>query len=309
MGVVARGRVGEEDSAVGRDVAVVGIAQPRIVDDRRPGAVGLGREFRHFACLRDRIEPHGADAAQQIAGAVEGEAKRKAADMGEDFRALIVGREEADDLAMARAAIEMIVAVQDDVLGPFQLAEADRRRFGQPVVEGIGAAGSGQRRLRLAHAVIDRRDIDLVQHLVPVLQPADVQGHRRGQHQAQHHLVGAGAIAQADQAVGHDQHDDRAHDALGDRAAPAAQAVAAHHGGGQRHDLEIQTGAGSCAAQAAGDQEAGETAAETGDDIGHEHGLAHADAGIVGGAARAADRQDMPARTGPRDRDMRDDRR
>ena len=106
--------------------------------------------------------------------------------------------------------------------------------------------------------MIDRRDIDLVQHLVAVLQPADVEGHRGGQHEAQHHLVGAGAVAEPDQAVGHDQHDDGAHQALGDRAAPAAQAVAADHGGGQRQDLQVEAGARPGAAQPAGDQEAGE---------------------------------------------------
>ena len=65
---------------------------------------------------------------EQVAVAVEGKPQREAADMGEDLRDLVVGREEADDLAVARAAIEMIVAVEDDVLGPFQFAEADMTR-------------------------------------------------------------------------------------------------------------------------------------------------------------------------------------
>ena len=76
---------------------------------------------------------------------------------------------------MAGAAIEVIVAVEDDVLRPFELAEPDRLGRGQAVVERVGRAGARQRGLRLAHAVIDRRDIDLVQHLVAVLQPADVE--------------------------------------------------------------------------------------------------------------------------------------
>ena len=80
--------------------------------------------------------------ADQIAGAVEGQAERKAADMGEHFRAPVVGREEADDLAMARAAIEVVVAVEDDVLRPFQLAEADMLGLRQAVVERVAACRS-----------------------------------------------------------------------------------------------------------------------------------------------------------------------
>ena len=44
---------------------------------------------------------------------------------------------------------------------------------------------------------MDRRHVDLVQHLVAVLQPADVEGHGDAQQQAQHHLVGAGAESEA----------------------------------------------------------------------------------------------------------------
>ena len=45
--------------------------------------------------------------------------------MGEDFGALVIGREETDDLAMARAAIEMIVTVEDHVLRSFEFTQAD----------------------------------------------------------------------------------------------------------------------------------------------------------------------------------------
>ena len=80
---------------------------------------------------------------------------------------------------MARAAIEMIVAVEDDVLRSFELAEADMLGCGQPVVERVGRAGAGQRPTGVSPMLmIDRRDIDLVQHLVAVLQPADVERHR-----------------------------------------------------------------------------------------------------------------------------------
>ena len=155
--------------------------------------------------------------------------------------------------------------------------------------------------------MIDRRHIDLVQHLVAVLQPADVEDHRGRQHDAQHHLVGAGAVAEADQAVVHHQHDDRTHQRLGDRAAPTAQRIAADDGRGDREDLQVEAGAGTCARQAAGDEEAGKPRAQARDHIGHEHRLAHLDAGVVGRAPRTADGQDVPAGARAGQRDMDDD--
>ena len=178
---------------------------------------------------------------------------------------------------------------------------------GDPVVQRIGASRPGLGRKCLAHAVVDGRDIDLVQHLVAVLEPADVEDHRGGQHDAEHHLVGAGAIAETDQAVVHHQHDDGAHQRLGDGAAPAAQRIAADDGGGDGEDLLVQARAGACTRQAAGDEEARNPAAQAGDHVGHEHRLAHPDAGVVRRAARTADGEDVPA--GPRagERDVEDD--
>ena len=77
------------------------------------------------AVRRDLIKPHAADADDQVAVAVEGQAERMAADMGEDLVPRVVRREEADDVAMARAAIEVVVAVEDDVLRPFDLPKPD----------------------------------------------------------------------------------------------------------------------------------------------------------------------------------------
>ena len=176
VGVVAGRGIGEEDPAVGGDVAVVGVAQARIVDDRAPGAVGLGRQPGHLAGPRNGVEAHGADADLEGAVAIEGEAEREAAGMGEDLGAPVVGGEEADDLAVAGAAVEVVVVVEDDVLGALELAEADRLCGRQPVVERVGRSESGSADWR-AHAVVDRRDIDLVQHLGAVLEPADVEDH------------------------------------------------------------------------------------------------------------------------------------
>ena len=139
MGIVARGGVGEVDLAVGCDVEVVGIAQPGVVDD---GGVGAVRFRPRAASPRPageiEIEAHGADAGEDVAVPVDGKAQGKAAGVGEDLGAFVVGREEADDLAVARATIEMVVAVQHHVLRAFEFAEADVFGVGDPVVERIG---------------------------------------------------------------------------------------------------------------------------------------------------------------------------
>ena len=178
--------------------------------------------------------------------------------MGEDFPAFIVGGEEANDLTMAGAAVKMIIAVEDHILRALKLAQADIFGARNAVVEGIGRGRLRQRRLGLAHLVIDRRHINFVEHLIAVLQPADIEGHRGCQHQTQHHLIGAGAIAEADQAIVHDQHDDGAHDALGYGAPATTQTVAADHRRSDGQDLEVQSGAGTGTAQSAGDEEAGD---------------------------------------------------
>ena len=138
MHLVADRRLAEEDAAVGRDVEIVGKPQPRIVDDREPRAVGLVGQLLDRAVLRDAIEPHAADAAEQRAVAREGHAERASADMGEDLLPAIVGREEADDVAGAVADIDVVVVVEDDVLRPVDLAEPDQLDRTQPVVERIG---------------------------------------------------------------------------------------------------------------------------------------------------------------------------
>ena len=154
--LVADGRLAEIDAPVRRDVEIVGEPQAGIVDHREPAAVRLVRELRHRLVGRDRIEAHAADADEQIALAVEGHAERMAADMGKDLMARVVGAEEADDVAVAGAAIEVVVAVENDVLGPFDLAKADDLDGPQLVVQRVrrgrieGGRAAGEARDRRA---------------------------------------------------------------------------------------------------------------------------------------------------------------
>ncbi len=58
--------------------------------------------------------------------------------MGEDFAMLEVRPGEADDIAIAGAAVEPVVPIENDVLGTLDLIEADRFGVDQPVVLGKG---------------------------------------------------------------------------------------------------------------------------------------------------------------------------
>ena len=141
----AHRRFGEEDAAVVGDVEVVGQAQPTVVVDRRVAAVRLVGRLLDLAIGRDPVEAHAADADVEVVLAVEGHAERRAADVREDLHPLVVGREEADDVAVARAGVEVVVAVEDHVFRALDAAEADRRRRPQPVVQRPGGAAVGAR--------------------------------------------------------------------------------------------------------------------------------------------------------------------
>ncbi len=149
---VADGGFGEEDAAVVGDVEIVGEPQPAVVVDRIKAAVGLVGDLLDLALGRDAIEPHAADADIEIVLAVERHAERLAADMGEHLHLLIVGRQEAHDVAVARAGIEIVVAVEDDVFRRLDAAEPDQRHVAQLVVlRERAAAGRGRGRGAPAH--------------------------------------------------------------------------------------------------------------------------------------------------------------
>ena len=134
MHFVADGRFREEDAAVVGDVEIVGQPQAAVVVDRIKAAVGLVGDLLDLALGRDAIEAHAADADIEIVVAVEGHAERLAADMGEDLHLLVVGRQETHDVAVARARVEVVVAVEDDVFRRLDAAEADQRHVAQLVV-------------------------------------------------------------------------------------------------------------------------------------------------------------------------------
>ena len=304
---VAHGGFREEDAAVVGDVEIVGQPQPAVVVDRIEAAVGLVGDLLDLALGRDAIEPHAADADIEIVVAVEGHAERLAADMGEDFHLRVVGRLETHDVAVARAGIEIVVAVEDDVLRRLDAAEPDQRDVAQLVVlrEGPAAGrGRGRRRQRME----GRADIDLADDAGAVLQPADVDGGGDQQHAGQHHAVDAARDRQRGHAVDQEQHDQSSDQRLGDRALAAAEADAAEHGRGQDRDLEADADVAADGAEASGEEQRADRGHDAAGDVAQRDRAPHRDAGIVGRAARAADRGDVPARPQPRQEDVAEDR-
>ena len=134
-------------------------------------------------------------------------------------------RQEADNVAVARAGIEIVLAVEDHVLGRLDPAEPDSVDVAQPVVQRerrlpLSVVGGGGR-------VIGRADIDLADDAVAVLHPADVDHRREQQDARQHHAVDAAGRGERGEAVGDQQHDQRADQRLGHRSLAAAEADAA----------------------------------------------------------------------------------
>ena len=202
---------------------------------------------------------------------------------------------------MARAGIEIVVAVEDDVLCSVHDAEADNTDLTQAVV-GLHRAVLG--RDRRQQLVEGRRDVDGPEQLVAVLDPAHVEEDGSHQHEAEQQRVHRRRNGQRQQRIGQDEHEDRAHQRLGDRAAAAAERNAAEHGRGQR--LQFHAGADiRCGRADAGrEQVGGQRDEDRAQHIGREHRPAHIDAGIVGRAPRAADGQQPPAIAPAREHDV-----
>ena len=156
--------------------------------------------------------------------------------------------------------------------------------------------------------MIGRADIDLADDAGAVLQPADVDGGGDQQHAGQHHAVDAAAHRQRGQAVDHEQHDQRADQRLGDRALAAAEADAAEHGRGQHRHFEADADVAADGAEPGGEEQRADRGQHAAGDVAQRDRAPHRNAGIVGRAARAADRGDMPARPQPGQEDVAEDR-
>ena len=214
--LVADRRLREEDEAVVRDIEVVGEAQAAVVVDRPQAAVGFVCRLLDGAVGRDAIEAHAADADIEIVFAVERHAERLAADMGEDFHCLVVGREKSDDISVARAGVKIVVPIENDVLRRFDSAQSDQRHVTQLVVllEWAAFADLGGRRRR--QLVEGRTDIDLADDAGAVLLPANVDRRGDKQNARQRHAVEAAARVHGREAVGDEQDNQRADRRLGD---------------------------------------------------------------------------------------------
>ena len=117
--------------------------------------------------------------------------------MGEDLHLLVVGRQEADDVAVARAGVEVVVAIEDDVFRRLDAAEADQRHVAQLVVLRRTAPLPGSVEAAAAQPMEGRADIDLADDAVAVLQPANIDGGGDQQDAGQHHAIDAAAAPTA----------------------------------------------------------------------------------------------------------------
>ena len=162
--------------------------------------------------------------------------------MREDLAMLEVRTGEANDVAVAGAAVDPVLPVDNHILGALDLVEPDRLGMNQPVVlrEGRMAVARDARCGRQWHA--RGIDIGLLNHLAAVFRPFDIDADGDQENDS---VGGRGHIAgdaHADQTVGQHENDNRADHRPPDRAAPADHRSAAQH---DRSDcLEFPTEAG-----------------------------------------------------------------
>ena len=173
--LVACGGFAEIDLAVGRDVEVVSQIETGIVLETGAGPVGAVRHLEDGAIRLDAVNPHARDTDKQVLLAVESKAERPAADAGEFFAYRIVGRPEANDRAVAVDGVEVVLAVENDVLRSLDLVERDGFGVAQTVVFGEHRAAVARDRRRRLEVDPARHDVDLLQHLALVLDPFDVE--------------------------------------------------------------------------------------------------------------------------------------
>ena len=219
-----------------------------------------------------------------------------AADLGEDLMVAVVGRHEADDRAVARPAVQVIVAVEDHVLGPLDRAQPDRLDVPQAVV---GRESGGLAACRRGDVEVGRGYVDLAEDLAAVLNPFRVDEDREDQHEAQDEQVHGTRDAEAHEPVGHHQHQERADDGVEHRSPAAAQRGPAEHDRGEDRDLHADPGIGARAAEARREQERRDARQQPRPDIAEADSLPHVDAGVVRRPAGAPDGAQPPARPHP----------
>ena len=181
---------------------------------------------------------------------VEGHAERPSADMRIDFSTDMIGREKADDIALPNAAIKVVVIIENDVLGPVNLAQTDDLHVSKAVVHRIGRRAVAKPR-RWRQSEIGWRHIDPRAQLVAPLAPSHVDGDRQQQNEADHHRRGAALEPKSDQPVRQQRDDDGAHQGFADRAAAAADAVAAEERSRDRREFEAEACVGAGAGRRA----------------------------------------------------------
>ena len=200
---------------------------------------------------------------------------------------------------MPRAGVEVIGAIEDDVLGCFDAPEPDQRHIAQLVVQRVAPCTLLAAIRCRSELVVSRADVNLADDALPVFQPAHVDHRCQHQDGGQHHADHAARSRHRRQPVGDQQHQQRTDQRLRDRTAPATQADAAQHGGRQYQHLHADADVGTGGRQPRRKKAARGTGQDAAADVAQRHRAPHRDTAVVGRAARPADGQDVPAEAQP----------
>ena len=121
MHFVPRGGFGKENSAVWRNIKVVGQPQATVINNRRQAAIGLIGNEGNDTVFGNAIKTHPANAHIKSFVLIEGKPQSLPANTGKDFPFGIIGRKKADDFPMTRSAIQIVVFIKDDILWSLNL--------------------------------------------------------------------------------------------------------------------------------------------------------------------------------------------
>ena len=170
------------------------------------------------------------------------------------------------------------------------------------LLERSALADLGRRRRR--QGMIGGSDIDLADDAGAVLLPADID-HRGDQKNCGHrHAIDAAPRVQGRQAVGDQEDDQHADRRFRHRSLAAAQRNAAEHRGRQHDDFEADADVAADGTEPRRKEQRADAGQHAARDIAERDRPPHRDAGIVGRAARAADRRDVPSRAQPGHEDV-----
>ena len=209
---------------------------------------------------------------------------------------------------MAHAGVHAALTVENDVLRPVNQAERQNLDVAEAVVDRIGRAAARRHVGGVLQLVEGGTEIGLLQDLVPVLLPFDVEGDRDQQHDPEHRRGRPAGEALPDHYVCQNLNDHRPGKGACDRPSATAECDTAENDGGDHGDLQPDSGIEADTSLAGAVEHAAKRGEHRACDISREHRRPDADAGLMRRFAGSSHGLDVPPHSGARVEQVEDER-